>query len=150
MSGGGRGGGAVRGGEGRGGGVVSRREGRGGGGPTQAGGLAGEAALAGVAPHLLPSPPWLLLQLLVRLAIAGLLAGLARDFKGGPAHGRHVCRHGGDVHRPGRHVGGDVGAGRRATGVVVVQIVHRGGGGAARQSTAPAGIRAVTAANIAH
>ncbi len=97
------------------------------------------------------------IQLLIGLAVAGLLAGLAGYLKGGAA--RHGLRDGGQG-RAGRRRqlndavgGGDVGAGAHAACVLVMQEeVIRGGGGGAEGSavTGTAGLRTMSPANISH
>jgi hypothetical protein len=128
--------------------------------------LAGQAALAYPAlQHRLIAPVVTAIthaasaiQLLIGLAVAGLLARLAGYLKGGAA--RHGLRDGGGRGRAGRRRqlddavgGGDVGAGAHAPCVLVMQEeVVRGGGGGAEGSaiTVTAGLRTMSPANISH
>ncbi len=147
------------------GGAVRRRRGRGCPPPAAAAlprRLAGQAALAYpalqyrlIAPVVTTIYAASSIQLLIGLAVAGLLAGLAGYLKGGAA--RHGLRNGGRG-RAGRQLddavgGGDVGAGAHAPCVLVVQEeVVRGGGGGAEGSavTGTAGLRTMSPANISH
>jgi hypothetical protein len=148
------------------GGAVRGRRGRGCPPPTAAATLprrlAGQAALAYtalqnrlIAPVVTATYAASAIQLLVGLAIAGLLARLAGYLKGGTA--RHGLRDGGRG-RPGRQLddavgGGDVGAGAHAPCVLVMQeeVICGGGGGAEGSAvTGTAGLRTMSPANISH